>query len=85
MRLISLPVLGSTVPEIDLAALADLHVATIGKNLFSMMVPEVKTLLQERPHVKSVVLFGIEVSSPEHAHLSPHVSPVTHLRSPNRA
>ncbi|KAN0097791.1 Isochorismatase-like protein [Tylopilus felleus] len=53
-------VLGSTVPEIDLAALADLHVATIGKNLFSMMVPEVKTLLQERPHVKSVVLFGIE-------------------------
>ncbi|KAI9575017.1 Isochorismatase hydrolase [Boletus coccyginus] len=52
--------LGPTAPEIDLQALADLHVATIDKSLFSMMVPEVKALLQERPHVTSVVLFGIE-------------------------
>ena len=26
------------------------------------MIPEVKTLLRERPHITSVVLFGIEVS-----------------------
>ncbi|KIK99712.1 hypothetical protein PAXRUDRAFT_822482 [Paxillus rubicundulus Ve08.2h10] len=52
--------LGNTAPEIDLASLGDLHVATIEKSLFSMMVPEIKALLQERPHVKSVVLFGIE-------------------------
>jgi nicotinamidase-related amidase len=43
-----------------LPALADLHVATIAKTLFSMMVPEVRTLLRDRPHVTSVVLFGIE-------------------------
>ncbi|KAF8556246.1 Isochorismatase hydrolase [Imleria badia] len=53
-------VFGATAPEIDLPALADLHVATIEKSLFSMMVPEVKNLLQERPHLTSVVLFGIE-------------------------
>jgi len=53
-------VFGPTAPGIDLAALADLHVATIEKSLFSMMVPEVKTLLRERPHITSVVLFGIE-------------------------
>ncbi|KAG8218327.1 Isochorismatase-like protein [Butyriboletus roseoflavus] len=52
--------LGTTVPEIDLPALGDLHVATIEKSLFSMMVPEVKALLQERPDVVSIVLFGIE-------------------------
>lgn len=66
IHLISLPVrnaaLGATTPEIDLPALADLHVATIEKSLFSMMVPEVKALLRERPHITSVVLFGIEVS-----------------------
>ncbi|KAF9246889.1 Isochorismatase-like protein [Melanogaster broomeanus] len=38
----------------------DLHIATIEKSLFTMMTPEVKALLRERPHVKSVVLFGIE-------------------------
>ncbi|KAG9317148.1 Isochorismatase-like protein [Chiua virens] len=52
--------LGPTAPEIDLPALGDLHVATIEKSLFSMMVPEVKTLLRERPRITSVVLFGIE-------------------------
>ncbi|KAF9224337.1 Isochorismatase hydrolase [Gyrodon lividus] len=52
--------LGNTTPEIDVASLGDLHVATVEKSLFSMLVPEVKALLRERPHVKSVVLFGIE-------------------------
>ena len=62
-------VLGPTAPEIDFPALADLHVATIEKSLFSMMVPEVRTLLRDRPHVSSVVLFGIEVRLPEPAQL----------------
>jgi len=56
--------LGNTIPDFDLSALGPLHVATIAKGLFSMMTPEVKVLLHERPQIKSVVLFGIEVSSP---------------------
>ncbi|KIJ70413.1 hypothetical protein HYDPIDRAFT_105126 [Hydnomerulius pinastri MD-312] len=52
--------LGSTTSDIDVASLGDLHVATIEKSLFSMMIPEVKALLSERPQIKSVVLFGIE-------------------------
>ncbi|KAH7888076.1 Isochorismatase-like protein [Phlebopus sp. FC_14] len=52
--------LGSTVSDIDVASLGDLHLATVEKSLFSMMTPEVKVLLRERPQVKSVVLFGIE-------------------------
>ncbi|EGO01561.1 hypothetical protein SERLA73DRAFT_176917 [Serpula lacrymans var. lacrymans S7.3] len=52
--------LGPTVPEIDVASLGSLHVATIDKTLFSMVTPEVKELLKARPNLKSVVLFGIE-------------------------
>lgn len=89
MHFILLPVrdaaLGTTTPEIDLPALADLHVATIEKSLFSMMVPEVTMLLRERPHVTSVVLFGIEVSLPDQTSLSVDVSPVTRVCPPNRA
>ncbi|KAI6151740.1 Isochorismatase-like protein [Pisolithus tinctorius] len=52
--------LGPTTPEIDLNSLGNLCILTIEKVLFSMMIPEVKTQLQERPHIRSVVLFGIE-------------------------
>lgn len=52
--------LGPTVPEIDLDSLGNLRILTVDKNLFSMMVPDVKSNLQQRPHIRSVVLFGIE-------------------------
>ncbi|KAG1756105.1 Isochorismatase-like protein [Suillus lakei] len=52
--------LGTTIPDIDLPSLGPLLLATIEKGLFSMMTPEVKALLRERPQIKSVVLFGIE-------------------------
>ncbi|KAG1792479.1 Isochorismatase-like protein [Suillus plorans] len=52
--------LGSTIPDIDLPYLGPLLVATIEKGLFSMMTPEVKTILHERPQIRSMVLFGIE-------------------------
>ncbi|KAG0696722.1 Isochorismatase-like protein [Suillus ampliporus] len=52
--------LGNTILDIDLPSLGPLLVATIEKGLFSMMTPEVKTLLHERPQIKSVVIFGIE-------------------------
>ncbi|KAG1773842.1 Isochorismatase-like protein [Suillus occidentalis] len=42
--------LGNTIPDIDLPALGPLLLATIEKGLFSMVTPE----------IKSVVLFGIE-------------------------
>lgn len=51
--------LGSTAREIDLAALGDLHLATIPKFAFSMM-PCVKGLLDNRRNIDSVVLLGIE-------------------------
>ncbi|KAH0839604.1 Isochorismatase-like protein [Lanmaoa asiatica] len=76
IRLMYNAALGPTVPEIDLPALGDLHVATIDKSLFSMMVPEVNVLLRERPRVTSVVLFGIEVSLPDKTSL-----PLTSIQS----
>ncbi|THH33744.1 hypothetical protein EUX98_g475 [Antrodiella citrinella] len=51
--------LGPTVPEIDLESLGALHLGTIDKTLFSMLTPEVETIL-ETHSIKSVVLFGIE-------------------------
>ncbi|THH21052.1 hypothetical protein EW146_g429 [Bondarzewia mesenterica] len=51
--------LGSTVPELSPEPLGPLHLGTIDKTLFSMVTPEVRTILQERD-LKSVVLFGIE-------------------------
>ncbi|GBE79220.1 hypothetical protein SCP_0204170 [Sparassis crispa] len=51
--------LGSTVPELDVAPLGPLYLGTVPKTLFSMVTPEVKTLLRERKF-QSVVLFGIE-------------------------
>lgn len=52
--------MGTTVPEIDLASLGPLHLATVEKTLFSMFTPEVGSLLK-RQNFKSVVIFGIEV------------------------
>lgn len=52
--------LGNTTPDIDLASLGPLHVATVDKGLFSMLTPEVSALLHDRVQVRSVVLFGIE-------------------------
>ncbi|KAH7916713.1 Isochorismatase-like protein [Hygrophoropsis aurantiaca] len=52
--------LGKTDPDIDLASLGDLHIATIDKTLFSMVIPEVTTLLKSRTDIQSIVIFGIE-------------------------
>ncbi|KAH7930269.1 Isochorismatase hydrolase [Leucogyrophana mollusca] len=52
--------LGNTDPDIDLASLGALHIATIDKTLFSMVTPEVTALLGARTDINSVVLFGIE-------------------------
>lgn len=54
--------LGSTAPDISISSLGPLHLATIPKTLFSMVTPEVKDILRNKSHVKSVALFGIEVS-----------------------
>jgi len=51
--------LGTTVAELDLAGLGDLHVGTFAKTKFSMFLPEV----QEKLHahgIQTVVLFGLE-------------------------
>ncbi|KIJ26994.1 hypothetical protein M422DRAFT_236292 [Sphaerobolus stellatus SS14] len=53
--------LGSTIPELALQSLGSLHIGTYSKTLFSMVTPEVtKVLADRRPHVKSIVLFGVE-------------------------
>ena len=54
--------LGPTVPELDIDSLGPLYLGTIDKTLFSMLTPEVRTILAGR-NSKSVVLFGIEVRS----------------------
>ncbi len=54
--------LGPTDPAIDLESLGSLHVGTADKTLFSMLTPEVKDVLLSRPHIKTVILMGIEVS-----------------------
>ncbi|KAG2741688.1 Isochorismatase hydrolase [Suillus brevipes Sb2] len=51
---------GNTIPDIDLPSLGPLLVATIAKDLYSMMTPEVRAILHKRPHIKSMVLFGVE-------------------------
>ncbi|KAK0467754.1 Isochorismatase-like protein [Desarmillaria tabescens] len=52
--------LGPTDPAIDLVSLGSLHVGTADKTLFSMLTPEVNNVLLSRPHIKTVVLMGIE-------------------------
>ncbi|KIP09837.1 hypothetical protein PHLGIDRAFT_85994 [Phlebiopsis gigantea 11061_1 CR5-6] len=51
--------LGNTVPEVDLQSLGPLHLGTVEKTLFSMVTPEVISLLQEHD-LKSVIVMGIE-------------------------
>jgi len=51
--------LGSTVAELDLAKLGNLHVGTYPKTKFSMFLLEVHAKLNEHG-IQSVVLFGIE-------------------------
>jgi hypothetical protein len=57
----TLTALGYTAPEIALDSLGPLHLGTLEKNSFSMVTPETKAILSNHTHVKSVVLFGIEV------------------------
>lgn len=51
--------LGSTVQEIDLTGVK----LVLPKTRFSMVIPEVEAALAEIPGVRSVVLFGVEVSA----------------------
>lgn len=51
--------LGSTVQEIDLTGVK----LVLPKTKFSMVLPEVEAALVEIPGVRSVVLFGVEVST----------------------
>lgn len=56
---------GNTFPELEssLAQLGPLHIKTFDKMLFSLITPELLTLLKcpEQQNIKSVVLMGIEV------------------------
>ncbi|KAF8803735.1 Isochorismatase hydrolase [Phlegmacium glaucopus] len=52
--------LGPTDPAIDLESLGPLLLGPYDKKLFSMIIPEVKSILRARLAVKSVVIFGIE-------------------------
>ncbi|KDQ29273.1 hypothetical protein PLEOSDRAFT_1055245, partial [Pleurotus ostreatus PC15] len=52
--------LGPIVPDIDLVSIGPLLIGNFDKTLFSMVTPDVKALLDTRPGVDSVVLFGIE-------------------------
>ena len=56
--------LGPTDPAIDLPSLGqDLLLGPFDKTLFSMLVPDVRAILDTRPSVTSIVIFGIEVRS----------------------
>ncbi|KAF5363322.1 hypothetical protein D9756_000582 [Leucocoprinus leucothites] len=52
--------LGPIDPQIDTESLGPLYLGPFDKSRFSMVTPEVKSLLDTRPHVTSVVIFGIE-------------------------
>ena len=60
VRLTRYLALGSTVPELNMAPLGNLHLGTFEKTMFSMAIPPVTALLQKHD-LKSIVLFGIEV------------------------
>ena len=55
--------LGPTDPAIEADTLGPLLLGTFDKTLFSMMTPDVKAILDARPGVESIVIFGIEVRS----------------------
>ncbi|KAF8076026.1 Isochorismatase-like protein [Lyophyllum atratum] len=52
--------LGPLDPAIDLTSLGPLHVGTYDKTSFSAITPDIQTILQARPAVKNVIVFGIE-------------------------
>jgi len=52
--------LGPTDPAIDLESLGPLLLGPYDKTLFSMIIPEVKSILETRPVINSIVIFGIE-------------------------
>ncbi|GLB33451.1 putative isochorismatase [Lyophyllum shimeji] len=52
--------LGPLDPAIELNSVGPLHIGTFDKTSFSMVTHEVQAILQARPEVKNVVLFGIE-------------------------
>ncbi|KAF8351251.1 Isochorismatase-like protein [Amanita rubescens] len=52
--------LGPIDPDIDLSSLGPLLIGSYDKTLFSMLTLEVETILKARPHVTSIVIFGIE-------------------------
>ncbi|KAF8076025.1 isochorismatase domain-containing protein [Lyophyllum atratum] len=53
-------VFGGVDPGVDLDSLGPLKLPTIDKSLFSMVTDEVKAILEARPHIKHIVIFGIE-------------------------
>ncbi|RXW15994.1 hypothetical protein EST38_g9861 [Candolleomyces aberdarensis] len=55
--------LGPIDPAIDLPALGDQLILNNDKTLFSMLTADVKAVLDARPTVNSIVIFGIEASS----------------------
>ncbi|KAJ8523441.1 hypothetical protein ONZ45_g80 [Pleurotus djamor] len=52
--------LGPITPEIDLTSLGPRLLGNYDKTIFSMVTPEVKGILDQRPAVNSIILFGIE-------------------------
>lgn len=54
-------VLGGIDPGVGLDTLGPLHIGTIDKLLFSMVTQELIDILDARPHIQNVVIFGIEV------------------------
>ncbi|PPQ68770.1 hypothetical protein CVT24_007712 [Panaeolus cyanescens] len=52
--------LGPTDPDINLDSLGELLLGPYNKSMFSMMIPEVRAVLDARPNLKSIVIFGIE-------------------------
>jgi len=53
-------VFGGVDPGVDLDSLGPLKLPIIDKTLFSMVTDEVKAILEDRPHIENVVIFGIE-------------------------
>lgn len=51
--------LGTTVAELELAKLGNLHAGTFAKTKFSMFIPEVQSKLHENG-IQTIVLFGLE-------------------------
>jgi hypothetical protein len=62
--------LGPTDPDIELDSLGTLLLGAFDKSLFSMVTPDVRAVLNARPCIKSIVIFGIEVCF--HAFVTPN-------------